>query len=106
MENDFYNAAEHALANFLGEDEIDQDTVELVGDCAYQAVQVLPNWTYYNNILQKSSTYVRADMSLEELHDYVSELEEQLEAYGLLWGSVTRTVSFGSPPFGIRQNTL
>lgn len=84
MENEFYNAAEHALANFLGTDDIDQDVVEMVGDCAYQAVQVLPDWNYFTSLLEKSSTYVRADMSLEELHDYVAELEEQLEAYGLL----------------------
>ena len=84
MENDFYNAAEHALANFLGEDEIDQDIVELVGDCAYQAVQVLPDWTYFTDLLEKASTYVRADMSDLELQDFVAELEEQLEAYGLL----------------------
>jgi hypothetical protein len=84
MENDFYNAAEHALANFLGTDDLDQDIVELVGDCAYQATQVLPDWNYFNSILEKSSTFVRADMSLEELSDYVGELEEQLEAYGLL----------------------
>lgn len=84
MENEFYNAAEHALANFLGTDDIDQDVIELVGDCAYQALQVLPDWNYFTSILEKSSTYVRADMDLEELQDYVAELEEQLEAYGLL----------------------
>ncbi len=82
--SDFYNAAEHALANFLGTDELDQDVIEMVGDCAYQAVQAIPDWNYLNNLLEKSSTYVRADMSPEELHDYVAELEEQLEAYGLL----------------------
>ncbi len=82
--SDFYNAAEHALANFLGTDELDQDVIEMVGDCAYQAVQVIPDWNYLNSLLEKSSTYVRADMNLEELHDYVAELEEQLEAYGLL----------------------
>jgi hypothetical protein len=81
---EYYNAAEHALANFLGTDDIDQDVIELVGDCAYQAVQVLPDWNYFNSILEKSSTYVRADMSLEELSDYVAELEDQLEAYELL----------------------
>jgi hypothetical protein len=84
MENDLYNAAEHALANFLGTDDLDQDMIEMVGDCAYQALQVLPDWNYFNDILEKSSTYVRADMSPEELHDYVAELEEQLEAYDLL----------------------
>jgi hypothetical protein len=84
MENEFYNAAEHALANFLGTEDLDQDMIEMVGDCAYQALQVLPDWNYFTSILEKSSTYVRADMDLEELQDYVAELEEQLEAYGLL----------------------
>ena len=84
MENDFYNAAEHALANFLGTDDIDQDVIELVGDCAYQAVQVLPNWTYFHDLLEKASTYVRADMDELEMQDFVGELEEQLEAYDLL----------------------
>lgn len=81
---EYYNAAEHALANFLGVDEIDTDVVELVGDCCYQAVQQLPNWTYFGNLLEKASTYVRADMNELELQDFVGELEEQLEAYGLL----------------------
>jgi hypothetical protein len=84
MENEFYNAAEHALANFLGTDDIDQDVIELVGDCAYQAVQVLPDWDYFGNLLEKASTYVRADMDELEMQDFVGELEEQLEVYGLL----------------------
>lgn len=85
MENqNFYDAAEHALANFLGSDEIDQDTVELVGDCCYEAVQQLPNRTYFTNLLEKASTYVRADMGEDELDDFVNELELQLEAYEIL----------------------
>jgi hypothetical protein len=81
---EYYNAAEHALANFLGTDDLDQDVIELVGDCAYEAVQQLPNWEYFSNLLEKASTYVRADMNELELQDFVGELEEQLEAYELL----------------------
>lgn len=83
-ENNFYNAAEHALANFLGTDDLDQDMIELVGDCCYQAVQVLPNWTYFNNLLEKASTYVQADMDEDTMQDFVGELEEQMEYYGCL----------------------
>jgi hypothetical protein len=81
---EYYNAAEHALANFLGTDDLDQDMIELVGDCAYEAVQKLPNWEYFSDLLEKASTYVRTDMNELELQDFVGELEEQLEAYELL----------------------
>lgn len=80
----YYDAAEHALANFLGTDDLDQDMIELVGDCARQAVAALPNWSYFTNLLEKSSSYVQTDLDEDELRDYVGELEEQLEAYGLL----------------------
>ena len=81
---EFYSAAEHALANFLGTDDIDQDTVELVGDCMSEAVKALPNDAYFVALLEKSSTYVQADMDEDTLADYVAELEEQMEAYDLL----------------------
>jgi hypothetical protein len=81
---EYYNAAEHALANFLGTDDLDQDMIEVVGDCAYEAVQKLPNWEYFSDLLEKASTYVRADMNELELQDFVGELEEQLEAYELM----------------------
>jgi hypothetical protein len=80
---EYYNAAEHALANYLGTDA-DQDMVELVGDCIYEAVQALPNQAHFNGILEKSSTYVYADMSPDELEIYVSELLDQIDAYELL----------------------
>jgi len=80
----YFDAAEHALANYLGEDNYNQDMVELVGDCMRQAVSVLPNWSYFTNLLEKSSTYVQADLDELEMADYVGELEEQMEAYGLL----------------------
>jgi len=86
MENysTYYDAAEHSLANFLGTDDIDQDMINLVADCCVQAVAALPNWDYFNNLLEKSSTYVQCDLSELEMADYVGELEEQLEDYGLL----------------------
>jgi hypothetical protein len=78
----YYNATEHALANFLGTDDIDQNIINLVANCCVQAIDALPNWSYFNSLLEKSSTYVQCD--LENLGDYVGELETQLEEYGLL----------------------
>lgn len=80
----YLNAAEHALANYLGTDELNDATVELVADCMRQAVSVLPNWSYFTNLLEKSSTYVQADLDELEMADYVGELETQMEEYGLL----------------------
>jgi hypothetical protein len=80
----YYDAAEHALANYLGTDDLDQDMIELVGDCARQAVAALPNWTYFQNLLEKASTYVQVDLDEGEMQEFTGELEEQLEAYGLL----------------------
>jgi hypothetical protein len=78
------NAVEHALANFTGSDEpIDGDIVDLV------AMRIHEHWdkrgSYsFDQILESTSTYVQCDLSHEELADYAGELEEQLEAYGLL----------------------
>lgn len=80
----YCNAAEHALANYLGEDDLDQDIIELVADCMVRAVEVLPNWTYFQNLLGKASTYVLTDMDEDAMQDFTGELEEQMEAYGLL----------------------
>ena len=80
----YYNAAEHSLANFLGTDDIDQDVINLVANCCVQAVEALPNWSYFNSLLEKSSSYVQTDLNELELADYVGELETQLEDYGLL----------------------
>ena len=80
----YYNATEHALANFLGTDDIDQNIINLVADCCVQAIEALPNWSYFNSLLEKSSTYVQCDLNELEMADYVGELEVQLEDYGLL----------------------
>ena len=86
MENytTYYDATEHALANFLGTDDIDQTIINLVADCCVQAVDALPYWSYFNSLLEKSSTYVQTDLNELEMQDYVGELELQLEEYGLL----------------------
>ena len=86
MENyqTYYDAAEAALANYTGEDDIDPSTIELVTDLLIQAVKVLPNWGYYQSLLEKSSSYVQTDLDELELNDYVGELETQLEDFGLV----------------------
>lgn len=80
----YYDAAEETLANFLGTDDLDTAMVELVADCARQAIAALPNWTYFQNLLEKASTYVQVDMDADKMQDFTGELEEQLEEYGLL----------------------
>ena len=80
----YLNATEHALANYLGEDDLDETVIELVADCMRQAIAVIPNWSYFQSLLEKSSTYVQADLNELEMADYVGELEAQLEEYGLL----------------------
>jgi hypothetical protein len=80
----YLEAAEHALANYLGTDDLDEAIIELVADCARQAVAALPDWTYFQNLLEKASTYVQVDMGELEMQDFTGELEEQLEDYGLL----------------------
>jgi hypothetical protein len=80
----YYDAAESALANYFGIDDINEDTVNLVADCARQAVAALPDWNYFQSLLEKSSSYVQTDMTEDELAGYVGELEEQLEEYGLV----------------------
>ena len=80
----YYDATEHALANFLGTDDIDQDIINLVANCCVQAIEALPNSSYFEALLEKSSTYVQCDLNELEMADYVGELETQLEDYGLL----------------------
>ena len=80
----YYCAAEAALANWLGIDDINEETVELVADCCHQACAALPNWRSYQSQLEKASHYVQTDMDEMELNDFVAELETQLEECGLV----------------------
>jgi len=82
--NDYYNAAEAALANYLGTDDINQDMINLVANCCVDAVAALPNESYFESLLEKSSSYVQTDLNELEMQSYVDELETQLVTYGLL----------------------
>lgn len=77
-------AAEAALANYLGTDDLDEGVVEMVADCMHQAVAALPNWRYSTSLLEKASTYVQSDLDELELNDFVAECELQLEEFGLM----------------------
>jgi len=82
--NDYYNAAEAALANYLGTDDINQDMINLVANCCVDAVAALPDESYFESLLEKSSSYVQTDLNELEMQSYVDELETQLVTYGLL----------------------
>ena len=75
-----YRAVDHALANFLGTDDVDEGIVELV------AHRIAEHWDnrdsgYFEDILASTSTYVQCDLDELELADYVGELETQLDDY-------------------------
>ena len=82
--NDYYNAAQEALANYLGIDDPDQDMINLVANCCVDAIAALPNESYFESLLEKSSTYVQCDLNESEMQNYIDELETQLVTYGLL----------------------
>jgi hypothetical protein len=83
-----YQAVEHALANFTGEDDIDETIIELVAHRIDEHLEKMgadPVLTgYFDDILASTSTYVQTDMDEETLNDYVGELVEQMETYGVL----------------------
>ncbi len=82
---DLYAAVEHAIANFSGEEEIDPDVVELVADLAKQAVDeaTVGNYSYARDLVEKASTYVLTDLDELETNDWVCEVDNQLEEYGV-----------------------
>lgn len=77
-----YQAVEHALANFTGEDDIDETIIELVAHRIDEHLERTGDVS--DDVLASTSTYVQTDLDEETLNDYVGELEEQLEAYGIL----------------------
>ena len=77
-------AAEDALANYYQDDDINQDIIELVADCMRQAIAALPDWDYFQNLLEKASTYVEVDMDEGTMQDFTGELESQMVTRGLL----------------------
>jgi hypothetical protein len=82
---DLYAAAEHAIANFSGEEEIDQDTIELVAGLAKQAVDeaTAGNYSYARDLVEKASTYVLTDLDDLQMNDWICEVDNQLEEYGI-----------------------
>jgi hypothetical protein len=75
------DAVEHALANFLCTEDIDETMVELVAD------RIIEHWDrrdsdFFEDILASTSTYVLCDLDEVELNDYVGELDTQLDEYG------------------------
>ena len=80
------NAVEHALANFTGEEEPDQDTVDLVSQRISEAVEQYKanRFGYYRDLLESATTYIRADMSPAELNEWADEIEDKLGDYGVI----------------------
>ena len=85
--NALYDAVEEALSNFTG-DSVPPETIELVATRVATALELVAKdgfvGTRFTNLLESSSTYVQTDLDELELNDYVGELENQLEDYGLL----------------------
>jgi hypothetical protein len=82
------SATEHALANFYGSDDFDQDIIELVAMRIDEHVSKMEDNPvlngYFDDVLASTSTFVQADMDEEELNSYVAELVDQLEEYGVV----------------------
>jgi hypothetical protein len=78
-----YDAVEHALANFLCTDDLDENMIELVAHRLGEHIENIES-PYFDDILASTSTYVQADLDEVELNDYIGELSTQLEDYGLL----------------------
>ena len=81
----YLQATEHAIANFAGDDDIDPDVVELVAGMGKQAVEQanIHNFTYARALIEGASTYVQTDLDELELNDWVSEMDNQFEEYGI-----------------------
>jgi hypothetical protein len=39
---------------------------------------------YYRDLLESATTYIRADMSEDELNEWVEEIDDKLGDYGLI----------------------
>jgi hypothetical protein len=81
-------AVDEAIANFVGHDEYDEETVDVVHDQIYFNVkQYLEKKISYGNFLlfiEGTSTYVQADLSEDELDQYVAGMVDSLEEWGVL----------------------
>jgi len=82
------SAVEHSLGNFLGTDDFDQEIIELVAMRIDEHLQKMADNPvlngYFDDMLASTSTFVQSDMDEDTLNDYVGELVEQLEEYGVV----------------------
>jgi hypothetical protein len=81
-------AVDEAIANFVGHDEYDEETVDVVQDQIYFNVkQYLDEKISYGDLLlfiEATTTYVQADLSEDELDQYVAGMVDSLEEWGVL----------------------
>lgn len=76
-----FNETCEKVANFLAAytgEEPEQDTIEVVANRVQSALDALSegNRSYYQDLLESSSTYVQTDLSADELEDYTDMLED------------------------------
>ena len=81
----FIKAAEQAVMNFTGDDDVDPVVVELVADLGRQAVEQAEagNYRYAIDLAEKASTFVQVDLTDLEMQDWVGELNQQFEDYSI-----------------------
>jgi hypothetical protein len=83
-----YEAVEHALANFLGTDDLDEAMVELVAfridNFVKKSAKDLTLCARFDDMLAGTSTYVQTDLDELAMNDYIGELVEQLENYDVI----------------------
>jgi hypothetical protein len=81
-------AVDEAIANFVGNDEYDEETVDVVHDqIHFNVKQYLDEKISYGDLLlfiEATTTYVQADLSEDELDQYVAGMVDSLEEWGVL----------------------
>jgi hypothetical protein len=81
-------AVDEAIANFVGHDEYDEETVDVVHDqIHFKVKQYLDEKISYGDLLlfiEATTTYVQVDLSEDELDQYVAGMVDSLEEWGVL----------------------
>lgn len=75
-------AVKTAMFNFLGHANWSKEQVDLVADRVREALDL--EGIYREMLIESASTYIQADLSLEELDIWVEEMVTQLEGSGLM----------------------
>ena len=81
----YLQATEHAIANFTGDDDIDPDVIELVAGLGRQAIELADEGKFAQALMlvEKASTFVQVDLDELEMADWIGELDNQFEDYGI-----------------------